>query len=388
MEKSNIDVAVVAVGYNRPDSLKTLLNSINLVKNVDNNLDLIISIDKGQRQKEIVEISEKFEWKYGKKIIRAFKERQGLRNHIIQCGDLTEKYDAVIVLEDDLIVSPYFYSYVKQALEFYKHEDCIAGISLYKNQINQGVGRQFEVEHNGYDAYMMQYAQSWGQCWTKKMWSEFKNWYLKNENKDLSEGEILPAYISSWDNHSWLKYYMRYIVERNKYFIYPIISLSSNRSEAGQHCRFANNDYYVSMLQGDMKFNFPRIDESVKYDIFFERVGIENKIFPECKGDILLDLYGSRTNYKNKRYVVSTNALPYKKINSFGLVLRPIEQNCIFPQPGEGINLYDLSKEDRIEKINQDYLTSFDTRGIHWKRLLHLGFSGFKNAILYRIKRK
>lgn len=388
MKKSIINMAVVAVGYNRPDSMSTLLNSIKLVEDIEENLDLIISIDKGQRQRDIVELSEKFDWQYGEKIIRAFSERQGLRNHIIQCGDLTEKYDAVIVLEDDLIVSPYFYSYVKQAIEFYKDEDAIAGISLYKHQFHPGVYRPFEAEHNGYDAYMMQFAQSWGQCWTKKMWNEFKSWYLKNEKKDLSEDGILPVYISNWNKHSWLKYYMRYIVETNKYFIYPIISLSSNRSETGQHCRVTNNDYQVSMLQGNMNFNFPRLDKSVKYDVFFERVGIENKIFPKCRGEILLDLYGSRTNYKDKRYVISTNALPYEKINSFGLVLRPIEQNCMFPQPGDGINLYDLSKEERIKKINKDYLTRFDTRGIHWKKLLHLGVSGFVNAILYRITRK
>ncbi|ELC8416279.1 TPA: hypothetical protein ACY4R8_001824 [Clostridium perfringens] len=380
--------AIVAVGYNRPDSMETLLNSINLAENIENNVDIVISIDKGERQGEIVDVSEKFKWKYGEKIIRAFPERQGLRNHIIQCGDLTEKYDAVIVLEDDLIVSPYFYSYVKQAVEFYEDEDSVAGISLYKHQFHPGVSRPFEAEHNGYDSYMMQFAQSWGQCWTKKMWSRFKEWYLKNKNKDLSEGNILPGYISRWDKHSWLKYYMRYIVETDKYFVYPIISLSSNRSEVGQHCRIPNNDYQVSMLQGNMDFKFPTFDEAIKYDVFFERVGIENKVFPECKGEILLDLYGNRTDYKNKKYVVSTNSLPYKKVKSFGLVLRPIEQNCIFPQEGKGIILYDLSKKDNITKINKDYLTRFDIKGIHWKKLLHMGFSGFVDAISYRITRK
>ena len=80
--------AIVAVGYNRPDSMETLLNSINLAENIENNVDIVISIDKGERQGEIVDVSEKFKWKYGEKIIRAFPERQGLRNHIIQCGKI------------------------------------------------------------------------------------------------------------------------------------------------------------------------------------------------------------------------------------------------------------------------------------------------------------
>ena len=82
-----------------------MLNSVKLVENIDNNVDLIISIDKGKRQSEIVEIAKAFDWKYGEKIIRVFSERQGLKKHIIQCGDLTEKYDLVILDEFGYISS-------------------------------------------------------------------------------------------------------------------------------------------------------------------------------------------------------------------------------------------------------------------------------------------
>ena len=380
--------AIVAVGYNRPDSMSTLLNSVKLVENIDNNVDLIISIDKGKRQSEIVEIAKAFDWKYGEKIIRVFSERQGLKKHIIQCGDLTEKYDLVIVLEDDLIVSPQFYSYAKQAVEFYKYEDAIAGISLYKHQFHPGVCRPFEAEHNGYDAYMMQFAQSWGQCWTKKMWSEFKSWYLKNEKKDLSEGGILPVYISNWNKHSWLKYYMRYIVETDKFFIYPMISLSSNKSEAGQHCRIPNNDYQVPLLQGHMDFRFPMIEDAIKYDVFFERIGISDVIFPELDGCKILDLYGNRTSYSGAKYIISTKELPFKKIKSISLSYRPIEQNCIFPTSGNGIYLYDADCKDRIKKSDMNLITRYDIKGVHWKRLLHLGINNFVESVKLRFERK
>lgn len=143
---------------------------------------------------------------------------------------MTEYYDAVVVLEDDLMVSKYYYTYVKQALAFYCDDCKIAGISLYKHQTHPGVYRPFEPVNNGYDVYMQQFAMSWGQCWSNTMWKKFKNWYLENEQKDLTEGNVLPQYIANWNKQSWLKYYMRYIVEKDKYFVYPYFSLSTNAS--------------------------------------------------------------------------------------------------------------------------------------------------------------
>lgn len=378
-------IALVAVGYNRSDSIEQLLQSLLRAEYENDRVDLIISLDKGPKQQEVVSVAESFKWTYGEKVIRVFSERQGLRSHIIQCGDLTEKYDAVVVLEDDLMVAPHFYSYVKQAVDYYKDNEHIAGISLYKHQTHPGVNRPFEPAHNGFDVYMQQFAMSWGQCWTRRMWEQFRAWYNKNENKDLSEGELLPAYVAHWNKQSWLKYYMRYIVENDKYFVYPYFSLSTNASDAGEHCRIPNNDFQVALQEGDMEYRFPNFENAVKYDVFFERVGID--IFPELKGKKLLDLYGDRISYGDADYLISTKSLPYKVIRSIQLRVRPAEMNCIMPSGGNGAFVYDLKEAATTPKTNQDILTRYDVRSLHWKKTLHIGWTGFIDAILNKIQR-
>lgn len=380
-------IAIVAVGYNRPDSIEQLLNSLLRADYAGDQVDLVVSLDKGQRQQEIISVAEKIEWSHGEKIIRAFPERQGLRAHIIQCGDLTEKYDAVVVLEDDLMVAPHFYSYVKQTIARYSIDDHIAGISLYKHQTHPGVNRPFEPANNGYDVYMQQFAMSWGQCWTKGMWQQFRAWYNENEGKDLSDGNILPDYVAHWNKQSWLKYYMRFIVENDKYFIYPYFSLTTNVSDAGEHCRIPNNDFQVSLQEGDMEYRFPDFEQAVKYDVFFERVGIEEKLFSDLEGKKLLDLYGSRINYENARYLISTKALPYQVVKTAQLRYRPIEMNAIMPTDGEGIYVYDLKASADAPKVNKDILTRYDVRSLHWKKTLHLGWSGFIDALLNKVQR-
>ena len=379
-------IALVAVGYNRPDSIEQLLQSLLRADYGNDRVDLVVSLDKGQRQQEIVSVAQNIDWPYGEKTVRKFSERQGLRLHIIQCGDLTEKYDAVVVLEDDLLVAPHFYSYVKQAVNHYVTDDRIAGISLYKHQMHPGVNRPFEPANNGFDVYMQQFAMSWGQCWTKEMWHAFRDWYNKNEKKDLGEGNLLPAYVSHWNKQSWLKYYMRYIVESNKYFIYPYFSLSTNASDVGEHCRIPNNDFQVALQEGDRKYRFPTFDQAVKYDVFFERIGLN--IFSELKGKKLLDLYGNRLNYKDADYLISTKPLPYKVVKTIQLRYRPMEINCVMPTEGEGVFVYDLKESSAMPPVNRDILTRYDVRSIHWKRTLHLGWNGFVDALLNKIQRK
>ena len=375
-------IAIVTVGYNRPGSLDRLLHSIAQADYMNDEVDLVISIDKAKNEKDVLKVADRFLWDHGQKHIRSFQERQGLKKHILQCGDLTEYYDAVIVLEDDLQVSESFYCYVKQALEMYQDDSRIAGISLYKHLFHPGVMRPFEAVHNGYDAFFMQFAQSWGQCWTRKMWKEFKEWYHQNSELDLRKGNVLPEYISNWNEHSWLKYYMYYTVQCHKFFVYPMISLSTNLSDVGQHCNLANNDYQVPLLQGKMDFRFPEFEKAIKYDVYFERMDIENEILKEYhSGTKGLDLYGCRSTFEGFRYILSTRNLPYKIVEEISLSQRPIEMNVINPLGGKGIFVYDTEIPCKNKKNNTRNIAKFDIRGLHWRSSFKIAFIEFKYAL-------
>ena len=126
-------VAIVCVGYNRIKSLSRLLNSLLCAKYPNNDIPLVISIDCSGDQ-SLYNYVREFKWPYGNKYVNIQEVRLGLKNHIYQCGDLTKYFKAIILLEDDLVVSPVFYSYVLQSLNVYSEEPRIAEISLYKNE--------------------------------------------------------------------------------------------------------------------------------------------------------------------------------------------------------------------------------------------------------------
>src|SRR5690554_3268032 len=80
--------------------------------------DIVISIDYSEHQDKVRQVIEE-SVQVGNNIkFRCFSERQGLRKHILACGDLTEVYDAVVVLEDDIVVSDSFIEYVYSAIQY------------------------------------------------------------------------------------------------------------------------------------------------------------------------------------------------------------------------------------------------------------------------------
>ena len=103
-------ITLVVVGYNRADALRRVLRSLEKADYIYSDVRLVISLDYSGKE-DVIQTAEGFVWKYGEKIVLRRPKRLGLRRHIISCGDLTEKYGAVMILEDDLYVSPDFYNY-------------------------------------------------------------------------------------------------------------------------------------------------------------------------------------------------------------------------------------------------------------------------------------
>jgi hypothetical protein len=345
--------AIIIVTYNRPHSLKRVLSSVNNGVYKNDNIPLVISIDyqDSENHNEVIKIANNFEWKYGDKRIIEHKENLGLRNHVISCGNLSEEYGSIIMLEDDVYVSPQFYDYSVQMLEYYHDKDYIAGISLYKHSRNVNVNRPFYPENNGYDVYFLQRAMSWGQCWTYKMWNDFYEWYLENQTL-LPENDI-PRFVSGWPNSSWLKYFIKYVIKRNKYFVYPYESLSTNFGDLGTHnTKEQNNNSQVSLLLNNKTYDMPNFNNTIKYDAFFERIGLEKTLNLQ---NVSFDLYGTKENNNKQRYLFTMEILPYKIMKSYGLNFRPHELNVILDNPGEDIFLYDTEVigEKQQKKENQ-----------------------------------
>jgi len=333
-----MNLPVIVAAYNRPASLSRLLRSLDNA-HYSRQTELIISIDKSDNN-EVLQFAKNFNWKHGKKTIIAREKHLGLKDHILACGDLAMEFDGIILLEDDLFVSPAFYDFALQAFKFYEDEKELAGISLYSHSYNETAQLPFYPLFDDSDVFFMQVPSSWGQCWSKKQWAEFRKWYDINRDSPLQPESGVPANVVNWPDSSWKKYFFMFMIHANKYFVYPRYSLSTNFGDLGVHFDKKYSFQQTPILTETRPFNFKRlISSSAVYDSLCE-------ILPDClkkKADFLnhykfdVDLYGIKEPHRLQSPYILTTRHCSNPIFSYSMELIPMELNITYAIKGSTI---------------------------------------------------
>lgn len=357
------NIAVVVVAYNRPRSLSRLLKSLNTA-HYDEKLDLIISIDftDTEDHEKVVGVAENFKCNFGYKKIIKHRTNLGLKRHVLSCGDLSAQYDAIIMLEDDLYVSREFYIYSKKVLSFYEKDPKIGGVSLYNHCLNINNLVPFKPLETNSDVYFLQIASSWGQAWTRKHWESFRAWYDR-ETLERADFSNLPSFIANWPESSWLKLFIKFLVDQNKYFVYPKISLTSNFSDAGTNNRLKNTNFQVPLQIEDRHYKFESFNASRNiYDSYFELIPEVFKSQAQSLKNLELtvDMYGLKPLDSIKtEFLLSSKKLRAdfnsKSVSSFSLELKPMQMNIIEDIRGDFFHLdkpHNFTEERKVEYFN------------------------------------
>ena len=337
------DPAIIVIAYNRPHTLLRLLQSLATANYPAENIQLVLSIDFSDSDagEATRQVAQDFEWPHGNKRLISHKENLGLRNHVLSCGDLSQEYGSIIVLEDDLSVGPEFYGYAKQALDFSRDQPTIAGVSLYHHQTNFLRALPFEPIDDGYDNYYLQIASSWGQCWSAQQWTGFRSWYdnlrvddLGYQMLDLGSSSI-HSIVAKWPQASWLRYFIGYLAASKKYFLYPRIAHSTNHSNSGSNVIKSSPAWQVPLGVKLQEQRFSRPEQSLAvYDSFFELEPSKvHQLAPALREfDFATDLYGSKDfSEQNIDLVLTSKTSSDSPTVCFPLETKPLELNLRTP---------------------------------------------------------
>jgi len=166
----------------------------------------------------------------------------GLAKSIIEgVTEVLKEHDAIIVLEDDLVTSPYFLSYMNEALEKYAEDDRVVSIHGYV----------YPVKVTLPSAFFIIGADCWGWATWQRGWSIFNDdgQYLLDKLKQQKLTSIFDFDNSypftkmlekqiKGKNNSWaVRWYASAFLER-KLTLYPGSSLVHNigNDSSGTHC--------------------------------------------------------------------------------------------------------------------------------------------------------
>lgn len=185
-------------------------------------------------------------------------ENWGLARSIIEgVSTVLNRFDRVIVLEDDMITSPYFLNYMNDGLNTYQHDENVASIHGYTYPVAS------ELE----DTFFLKGADCWGWATWKSRWAQFEPNGEKLLRKLIERGlvnefnfnnsypytDMLKKQILG-KNNSWAIRWYASAFLKDMYTLYPGKSLVQNigNDDSGTHCS-TTNEFEVQLAHEPIK---------------------------------------------------------------------------------------------------------------------------------------
>ena len=257
--------------YNRPIHVQKLISSL-LCNEYIQYSDLIVYADGPKNSKDIDLVQQTRTYI---KSISGFKslrliERSincGLANNIIDgVTSVINEYGKVIVLEDDLVVSPYFLKYMNDALNMYENEEEVVCIHGYVYPVKKSLPETFFIKG----------ADCWGWATWKRGWNLFckegeillKNIERRNLKKEFDFDNSYPYYRMlkhqiEGKNNSWAVRWYASAFLHDKLTLYPGRSLVNQigMDGSGTHCD-TNEMFDVTLANSPIVLSNINIQES------------------------------------------------------------------------------------------------------------------------------
>lgn len=250
-------LTVVVLTMNRPKPLARLLKSIydTDFESDDDKFDVEIHVDKsfGLHHEECKEQAKNFtmpEGRGGKFSYRFNSKNQGLRNQWFQaCYPATDDGSYCLIVEDDLELSPYWFTWLRKAWLKYGDREDIAGITLSRMYMMiKKPERNDLIIVNENKPFLYKLVGTWGYAPHPKRWREMLDWFYSLENPDTFDPYVPGLATSDWlhmhtsmnkRHMTWEQWHIYHSEHHGLYTMYITLprkkTLCSNWRESGLH---------------------------------------------------------------------------------------------------------------------------------------------------------
>lgn len=159
---------IVIFAYRRPEKLSVLLNSLSACPEASvSELTVFVDGPKNAREEKAVNqvlAVASAENRFGSTRVVAQPSNRGLSSAVIGgVNEMLQVHDRVIVLEDDLMVSPHFLTFMNQGLSTYAETDEVVSIHAYVYPVQGELPATFFVKG----------ADCWGWATWRRGWAVF-----------------------------------------------------------------------------------------------------------------------------------------------------------------------------------------------------------------------
>ena len=256
---------IVLFVYNRLDHTKQTINALKKNYLATDSI-LYIFSDAPNNKESIVSVKNVRHYIHSikgfKEIIIVEREKNyGLAKSIINgVSKVVNRYGKVIVLEDDLITSPYFLHYMNDTLNIYHNKKSVMSISAY----------MYPIEQKLPETFFTYFTSCWGWGTWEDRWKAFER-DPESLIKSMSSSDIKKFNLDGADNiwrqvklntkgkiYTWAVFWYATVFRKKGLVLHPAVSLTMNigHDGSGVHCGCDLN--YKPILATERIENFER----------------------------------------------------------------------------------------------------------------------------------
>lgn len=276
---------IILFAYKRLDTFQLCIESL-LLNNGASESDLFIFIDGPKTQLDFDDVSNVYKFACsvsGFKSMSIFRSaiNQGLAQSIIKgVTKVLSTYKFCIVLEDDIITSPFFLQFMNESLHYYDNHLAVMSISGYRFPLN--------CTHSS--PFFLRMPMCWGWATWSSKWTKFsrKPHYFNNMPKDTLKHANFDSLFSFTKQYhlnlngkinTWFIYWYLTHLYHSSLSLYPARSLCSNIgfNEYGTNS-FSTSDYDVDLPANMPNLSLQNIPIHEDYSDFLKHKEFFNKI--------------------------------------------------------------------------------------------------------------
>lgn len=254
------DLLLVVMTMNRPKSLERLINSVSTARySEDMSVDLRVTVDRsfsGEVHGPTMQFLNGMQWPHGVLEILVWPRKVGIYGQWVHSWP-AEKYSsslykAVVLLEDDLEVSPYYARWFIGAHAAYGSVPGVGAVTGQRPNLVAAVNGPPSVEGQvpeGVKAFGYLLMATWSFSPKHSVWKEFREW-VGEKRAEAGFEPVVPGIVPTiWYEHfktrgeeedMWEIWFLRFADEKKLHTVYPWVdggrhTMVGNWMEAGLH---------------------------------------------------------------------------------------------------------------------------------------------------------
>ena len=256
-----VDLRIIVIASHRPVALDILLQSLDKLEldGAEAALDIWLDRDKAKNRinNGTLQVAHSYNWSLGVTRVHVWPRHVGIYGQWIDTWcPAADSREMALILEEDIVISPYAWRWLRATRDAFEARDDIAGYTLQSESVFTSIAPRKSLKTNRkHTAFAYRLFGTWGFAPHPRRWTEFVSWYKETIDSSTRTNRTFKPYVDNLIMTSWYKQHEKtrrqdtmwsiwFIYFTNKHLLYTIYNNLNSYIRKGTNYLSVHNSAY------------------------------------------------------------------------------------------------------------------------------------------------